>query len=56
MRRAHEQIIDLINPDTVAFAGWDAQAKEKSLHLVEDFRTWIEAHRGEITALQLFYG
>jgi len=56
VRRAHEQIIDLINPDTVEFAGWDAQAKEKSLHLVEDFRTWIEAHRDEITALQLFYG
>jgi len=55
VRKIHEQVIDIINPDKVDFAGWDTQAQEKALTLVEDFKTYIETHRDEITALQIFY-
>ncbi len=55
VRKAHEQIIDIINADVVEFAGWDAQAKEKATGLVEGFKEYIENHKDEITALQIFY-
>jgi type I restriction enzyme R subunit len=55
VRKIHEQVIDVINPDKVEFAGWDTQAQGKALALVEDFKTYIETHRDEITALQIFY-
>ncbi|MBP2641198.1 MAG: helicase, type site-specific restriction-modification system restriction subunit [Firmicutes bacterium] len=55
VRKAHEQIIDTINIDTVSFAGWDAQAIEKATNLLEDFKAYIAKHKDEITALQIFY-
>ncbi|WP_010244352.1 type I restriction endonuclease subunit R [Acetivibrio cellulolyticus] len=56
VRKAHEQIIDIINPDVVEFAGWDSKAKEKATEIVEDFKAYIEKHKDEIIALQIFYG
>ena len=56
LRKAHEQIIDAINPDTVEFAGWQEHSKENAAGLVKDFTSWIEVHENEITALQIFYG
>lgn len=56
VRKIHEQIIDTVNPDTVEFAGWEEQSKENAAKLVKDFAAWIEAHKNEITALQIFYG
>lgn len=55
VRKVLEQVIDIVNPDVVEFAGWDAQAKEKAVELVEDFRSYIEKNKDEITALQIFY-
>ncbi len=55
VRKSHEQIIDIINPDIVEFAGWDAKAKEKATELVEKFKEYIEKNKDEITALQIFY-
>ena len=55
VRKAHEQIIDIINPDTVEFAGWNGQAKGKAAGLVQDFQAYLETHKDEITALQIFY-
>lgn len=55
VRKAHEQIIDTINIDTVEFAGWDAQANDKAVELVENFRDYIDKNKDEITALQIFY-
>lgn len=55
VRKIHEQIIDTINPDTVEFAGWDGQAKDQAAQLVQDFKSYIETHKDEITALQIFY-
>jgi type I restriction enzyme R subunit len=56
VRRVHEQMIDAVNPDTVEFAGWQEHSKENAAGLVKDFAAWIEAHKNEITALQIFYG
>ncbi|MCX6143332.1 MAG: DEAD/DEAH box helicase family protein [Ignavibacteriales bacterium] len=56
VRKVHEQVIDIINPDKVEYAGWQEHSKEDASALVKDFTTWIEAHKNEITALQIFYG
>ncbi len=55
IRRNHEQIIDTVNIDTVEFAGWDKEAKEKAQALIQDFASYLEAHKDEITALRIFY-
>ena len=55
VRRAHEQTIDIINPDTLINQGWETDSKERSENLVADFKTWIEQNKNEITALQIFY-
>ncbi|HQU30643.1 MAG TPA: type I restriction-modification enzyme R subunit C-terminal domain-containing protein [Candidatus Brocadia sapporoensis] len=55
VRKAHEQKIDMQNPDTVINVGWDSDNKTKAETLVRDFKTWIEQHKDEIIALQIFY-
>jgi len=55
VRKVHEQIIDIINPDTVEFAGWDGQAEDQASRAVQDFQAYLTAHKDEITALQIFY-
>ena len=55
IRQSHEQIIDTLNIDTVEFAGWDKEAKEKAQALIQDFTSYLEAHKDEITALRIFY-
>jgi len=56
MRKAHEQIIDLVNPDKVSAVGWDKDNKDKARELIKTFAEWIARHKDEITALQIFYG
>lgn len=55
VRKAHEQRIDLANPDEVLRAGWDKDNKSKALELVRDFTEWMEQHKDELLALQIFY-
>lgn len=55
VRKAHAQVIDHINPDSLVNVGWDKDNTEKSQTLIKDFTEWIEAHKEEITALQIFY-
>ncbi|MYG40206.1 MAG: DEAD/DEAH box helicase [Nitrospira sp. SB0677_bin_15] len=55
IRRTHDQIIDTVNIDTVEFAGWDKEAKEKAKALIQDFTSYLETHKDEITALRIFY-
>jgi len=55
VRRAHEQTIDITNPDTLLNKGWASDSKEKAETLVADFKAWIAQHQDEITALQIFY-
>jgi type I restriction enzyme R subunit len=56
VRKEHEQIIDLVNPDKVTAVGWDKDNKDKAQELVKTFTDWITRHKDEITALQIFYG
>lgn len=55
VRKAHEQRIDLANPDEVLRAGWDKDNKSKAHDLVRDFTAWMEQHKDELLALQIFY-
>lgn len=55
VRKAHSQVIDHINPDTLFNVGWDKDNTEKAQTLIQDFTAWIESHKDEITALQVFY-
>ena len=55
VRRAHEQTIDITNPDNLINKGWAADSKEKAENLVADFTAWIAQHQNEIMALQIFY-
>jgi len=56
VRKAHEQIIDLVNMDTLKTVGWDKENKNKAFETVKAFADWIAKHKDEITALQIFYG
>ena len=55
VRRAHEQTIDITNPDTLINKGAATDLKQRAENLIADFKTWIEQHKNEITALQIFY-
>lgn len=55
VRKAHAQVIDHINPDILLNVGWDKDNTEKAQTLIQDFTAWIESHKDEITALQIFY-
>lgn len=56
VRKAHEQKIDLLNPDEVINVGWDKDNKDKANQVISDFKAWIESHKDEVIALQIFYG
>jgi type I restriction enzyme R subunit len=44
-----------LNLDTVANSGWVKDQQAESEKLIQDFKLWIEEHKDEITALQIFY-
>jgi type I restriction enzyme, R subunit len=56
VRKKYDQIIDHINTDSITSLGWVADNTAQAETLVTDFRKWIEAHKTEIVALQIFYG
>lgn len=55
VRKAHEQKIDMGNPDELTHAGWDKDNAEKAMKTVSDFAHWITVHKDELAALQIFY-
>lgn len=55
VRKQHEQIIDHINLDGVLTSEWDKSSTDKAKELVADFCTYIERHKDEITALQVYF-
>jgi len=55
VRKAHEQRIDLANPDEVLKAGWDKDVKSKADEIIKEFTEWMLYHKDELTALQIFY-
>jgi type I restriction enzyme R subunit len=56
IRKKYDQIIDDINPDHITQIGWVKDNQADAAALITDFRAWIELHKSEITALQIFYG
>lgn len=55
VRKKYDQFIDHINPDEIVNIGWVKDNKAAAESIIHDFKTWIEAHKTEITALQVFY-
>jgi len=55
VRRIHEQAIDITNPDTLISKGAATEISIRAENLISNFKTWIEQHKNEITALQIFY-
>jgi type I restriction enzyme R subunit len=56
VRRKYDQVIDHINQDEVTRIGWVKDQEAAAALTISNFTSWIEAHKDEITALQLFYG
>lgn len=48
-------MLDTINLDEVLNTGWVKDNDETAKALIADFTDWINQHKEEITALQLFY-
>jgi type I restriction enzyme R subunit len=55
VRRKYDQIIDTVNIDTVSKSGWVKDQKAAAEGVIMEFAQWIEEHKNEITALQIFY-
>jgi len=55
VRKAHEQKIDFANPDEVIHVGWDKDNTNKAKELIANFSEWMQQHKDELMALQIFY-
>lgn len=55
IRKKYDQIIDVVNLDTVTNMGWVKDQAAAASNTISDFKAWIEQHKDEITALQIFY-
>jgi type I restriction enzyme, R subunit len=55
VRKKYDQVIDGINIDTVTNIGWVKDQEAAAALTISNFTAWIEAHKDEITALQIFY-
>lgn len=56
IRKKYDQIIDTVNLDEVTNIGWVKDQQAAATNTIHDFTAWIETHKDEITALQIFYG
>jgi type I restriction enzyme R subunit len=56
VRKKYDQLIDTINIDEVTDIGWVKDQQSAASLTISNFTSWIEAHKDEITALQIFYG
>ncbi len=55
VRKKYDQVIDTHNLDEVTNIGWIKDMEAAAAHTISNFTAWIEAHKDEITALQIFY-
>lgn len=55
VRKAHEQKIDLANPDEVIHVGWDKDNTNKANEIINSFSEWMQENKDELMALQIFY-
>jgi type I restriction enzyme, R subunit len=56
VRKKYDQVIDGINIDTITNIGWVKDQQAAASLTISNFTAWIQAHKDEITALQIFYG
>lgn len=56
VRKAHDQLIDNVNLDTVVFSGWDDDREEEAERVLSVFRGFLEDNKDELEALQIIYG
>ena len=56
VRKKYDQTIDTINQDEIQNIGWVKDQEAAAALTISNFTAWIEAHKDEITALQIFYG
>lgn len=52
----NEQTIDRVSKDEVLGVGYSQAALDKAKTKIENFKKFIEAHKDELTALQVFFG
>jgi type I restriction enzyme, R subunit len=55
VRKKYDQIIDHINIDQVTHIGWVKDQEANAEQTIQHFSQWIDFHKDEITALQIFY-
>jgi len=55
VRRVHEQMVDIVNQDTLRKAEWDSFTEEQALEIVRNFSEYIQANKDEIVALSFFF-
>lgn len=55
IRKKYDQIIDVVNMDTITNIGWVKDQEAVATNTITDFKAWIESNKDEITALQIFY-
>jgi type I restriction enzyme, R subunit len=55
VRKKYDQLIDSVNIDAVVKSGWVKDQIAEAEQVVADFKAWMEEHKDEITALQIFY-
>jgi type I restriction enzyme R subunit len=55
IRQQNEQTIDRHTIDDLLYSGFDASAVDKARARIQDFRGWIDAHKDELSALQVLY-
>ncbi|OXA74851.1 type I restriction enzyme, R subunit [Flavobacterium aquidurense] len=55
IRKRYDQIIDVVNIDAITKIGWVKDQDEEANIVITDFKNWIDNHKDEITALQIFY-
>ncbi len=56
VRKAHDQIIDTENLDTVISSGWESDSKDDAEEVVKTFRQFLADNKDELDALQIIYG
>lgn len=55
IKKRNEQTIDIVSQDTVLFAGFSEEARERAQAVVGTFKQFIEENKDELTALQIIY-
>ncbi len=56
IKHDNEQTIDRVSKDEVLVAGYSQAALDKAAAKIADFKRFIQEHKDELTALQVFYG